>query len=64
MKGEAQYKSWTTQQKIDKFSSWMATMAVAEKNNMATMGAMRMSRKQAMEYMQTNGSLQYIYTMM
>eukprot|EP00972_Heterocapsa_arctica_P055847 8237423-Heterocapsa_arctica.AAC.1 len=27
LKGEAQYKSWTTQQKIDKLSSWKATMA-------------------------------------
>eukprot|EP00972_Heterocapsa_arctica_P020531 3027395-Heterocapsa_arctica.AAC.1 len=39
-------------------------MLVVEKKALAAMGAMRMSRKQAMEYMQTNESLKYIYTIM
>eukprot|EP00972_Heterocapsa_arctica_P104978 15469951-Heterocapsa_arctica.AAC.1 len=39
-------------------------MLVVEKKALAAMGAMRMSRKQAMDYMQTNESLKYIYTTM
>eukprot|EP00972_Heterocapsa_arctica_P073501 10856209-Heterocapsa_arctica.AAC.1 len=39
-------------------------MSIAERRNLASMGAMRLSRRPAMDYMKTNGSLQYIYTLM
>eukprot|EP00972_Heterocapsa_arctica_P055832 8235146-Heterocapsa_arctica.AAC.1 len=41
MKGDAQYKNWTAQHNIDKLTAWMASMAIAERRNMAAMGAMR-----------------------
>eukprot|EP00972_Heterocapsa_arctica_P101549 14962867-Heterocapsa_arctica.AAC.1 len=39
-------------------------MSIAERRNLASMGAMQLSRRQAMDYVKTNGSLQYIYTLM
>eukprot|EP00972_Heterocapsa_arctica_P066611 9829484-Heterocapsa_arctica.AAC.1 len=39
-------------------------MSISERRNLGSMGAMRLSRKQAIDYMQTNGSLKYIFTMM
>eukprot|EP00972_Heterocapsa_arctica_P015653 2304330-Heterocapsa_arctica.AAC.1 len=39
-------------------------MSIVERRNLGSMGAMRMSRKQAIEYLQTNASLEYIFTLM
>eukprot|EP00972_Heterocapsa_arctica_P010604 1555954-Heterocapsa_arctica.AAC.1 len=41
MKQDPQYKDWTVQQKLDKLSSWMSSMAVGEKKALSAMGAMR-----------------------
>eukprot|EP00972_Heterocapsa_arctica_P055091 8125656-Heterocapsa_arctica.AAC.1 len=64
LKEQTQYKLWTPQQNIDKLTAWMASMSKEEKAGLSGMGAMRLSRKHAMEYMRTNENTQYIYTMM
>eukprot|EP00972_Heterocapsa_arctica_P001794 256499-Heterocapsa_arctica.AAC.1 len=55
------FKDWTTQEKIDKFSSWLAAMIQTEKKALAAMGAIRMSQKQAKEYLKGQASLEYIH---
>eukprot|EP00972_Heterocapsa_arctica_P016484 2432454-Heterocapsa_arctica.AAC.1 len=47
MKEHPGYKDLTTQEKIDKFSGWLALMVQTEKKALAAMGALRMSQKQA-----------------
>eukprot|EP00972_Heterocapsa_arctica_P021189 3119221-Heterocapsa_arctica.AAC.1 len=64
MKEDPQYKDWTVQRKLEKLSSWMASMSVVEKKALSTMGAMRMSRKQAIDFLQSNESLLYIFATM
>eukprot|EP00972_Heterocapsa_arctica_P027520 4045369-Heterocapsa_arctica.AAC.1 len=64
MKGNVQYKNWTTPQNIDKLCCFMAGMSIAERKNLRSMGAMSMSRKQAMNFLQTSTTMQYIYTLM
>eukprot|EP00972_Heterocapsa_arctica_P115797 16449743-Heterocapsa_arctica.AAC.1 len=57
MKGDVQYRNWTVQHNIDNLSSLMASMSISERRNLGSMGAMRLTRKQAIHYLQTNGSL-------
>eukprot|EP00972_Heterocapsa_arctica_P092339 13617117-Heterocapsa_arctica.AAC.1 len=64
MKGDVQYKNWTAPQKIDKLCGFMAGMSIAERKNLGSMGAMRMSRKQAIDFLQTSTTMQHIYTLM
>eukprot|EP00972_Heterocapsa_arctica_P114676 16443654-Heterocapsa_arctica.AAC.1 len=42
----------------------MASMSVVEKRALAAMGTMRMSRKQAIDFLQSNDSLIYIFATM
>eukprot|EP00972_Heterocapsa_arctica_P003671 547914-Heterocapsa_arctica.AAC.1 len=39
-------------------------MSILERRNLGSMGAMRISRKQAIYFLQTNASLEYIFTLM
>eukprot|EP00972_Heterocapsa_arctica_P060724 8958300-Heterocapsa_arctica.AAC.1 len=64
MKEDPQYKDWTVQQQLDNFSSWMASMTVAEKKALSAMGAISLSRKQAIDLLQSNESLLYIFATM
>eukprot|EP00972_Heterocapsa_arctica_P019737 2910564-Heterocapsa_arctica.AAC.1 len=42
----------------------MASMSSVERKKLSSMGAVRMSRKQAIAFLQTSTTTQYIYTLM
>eukprot|EP00972_Heterocapsa_arctica_P055909 8247017-Heterocapsa_arctica.AAC.1 len=64
MKENIQYKNWTIPQKIDKMCGFMASTPTLERKKLSSLGAVRMSRKQAISFMQSSATTQYIYTLM
>ncbi len=63
MKEDEKYNNLETIQQMDQLTSWMASMSRDERSSLAAMGMMRMSRKQALEYLSTGTNTEYIYTM-
>jgi hypothetical protein len=61
MKEQQDFKTATVQERIDKLSGWLAQMVQSEKKALASMGALRMSQKQAMDFLKGQTSLEYIH---
>eukprot|EP00972_Heterocapsa_arctica_P065675 9692763-Heterocapsa_arctica.AAC.1 len=64
MKAYTQYKNWTIPQKVDKLCAFMAGLSALERKELSKLGAVRLSRKQAINFMHSCISTQYIYTLM
>ncbi len=61
MKEQKDFKTTTVQEKIDKLSEGLAQMTQSEKKALASMGALRMSQIQAMEFLKGHTTLEYIH---
>eukprot|EP00972_Heterocapsa_arctica_P004812 713434-Heterocapsa_arctica.AAC.1 len=64
MKKDEQFKDWDTEKKVDMMCEFMAVTKQQERKQLGCMGAVRLSRKQAISYIHSAGSLSYIHTLM
>eukprot|EP00972_Heterocapsa_arctica_P116321 16452366-Heterocapsa_arctica.AAC.1 len=64
MKGSEQFKNWDAARKVDELCGFMAGVTTQERKLLGSMGAVRLSRKQAISYIHSAGSLEYIHTLM
>eukprot|EP00972_Heterocapsa_arctica_P019302 2849490-Heterocapsa_arctica.AAC.1 len=64
MKADTQYNNWTIPQKVDKLCACMASMSVLERKELSKLGAVRLSRKQAINFIHSCISTQYLYALM
>eukprot|EP00972_Heterocapsa_arctica_P116275 16452336-Heterocapsa_arctica.AAC.1 len=56
MKGHAKFKVWSTTEKIDKLCAGLARQAMEDIKHLSKMGAVRMSKNEVMDFLETNNS--------
>eukprot|EP00972_Heterocapsa_arctica_P104758 15438120-Heterocapsa_arctica.AAC.1 len=64
MRAHPSFMNWTIPEKIDRMCVFMANMSRAEREALSKLGAVRLSRKDALRFMHSHASTQYYYTIM
>eukprot|EP00972_Heterocapsa_arctica_P012112 1777130-Heterocapsa_arctica.AAC.1 len=62
MRADTQYKNWDIPEKIDRLSAFMAYMLRAERKSLSKLGAVRLSRKDAIKFLNSLVSTQNYHT--
>eukprot|EP00972_Heterocapsa_arctica_P080668 11888056-Heterocapsa_arctica.AAC.1 len=59
---EPSFKNWTIPENIDMICAFMANMSRAERKHLSKLGAVRLSRRDALKFMHSHASTQHFYT--
>eukprot|EP00972_Heterocapsa_arctica_P012370 1815574-Heterocapsa_arctica.AAC.1 len=64
MRANPHFKNWNIPEKIDRMCAFMENMSKAERKALSILGAVRLSRKDAIKFMHSNAPTQFYHTVM